>query len=66
MTLETYRDLEKGGRFDAEDPDGDELTYRIVQTPRRGSLRIEDDGTFIYTPKPRKVGSDRFTYTVID
>ena len=66
VTLETYRDLEKGGCFDAGDPDGDALTYRIVQTPKRGSLRIEDDGSFVYTPKPRKVGSDRFTYTVID
>ena len=66
MTLETYRDLEKAGRFDAEDPDGEVLTYRIVQTPKRGSLRIEDDGTFVYTPKPRKVGADRFTYVVSD
>ena len=66
VTLETYRDLEKAGRFDAEDPDGDALTYRIVQTPKRGSLRIEDDGCFVYTPKPHKVGADRFTYTVSD
>ena len=66
VQLETYRDLEKTGRFDAEDPDGDELTYRIVQTPKRGSLRIEDDGSFVYTPKPHKVGTDRFTYTVTD
>ena len=66
VTLETYRDLGKNGRFDAEDPDGDALTYRIVQTPKRGSLRIEDDGSFVYTPKPRKVGTDRFTYTVTD
>ena len=66
VKLETYRDLEKTGRFDAEDPDGEVLTYRIVQTPKRGSLRVEDDGTFLYTPKPHKVGTDRFTYTVCD
>ena len=66
VRLETYRDLEKAGRFDAEDPDGDSLSYRIVQTPKRGSLRVEDDGTFLYTPKPHKVGTDRFTYTVTD
>ncbi len=66
VKLETYRDLEKAGTLDAEDPEGEVLTYRIVQTPKRGSLRIEDDGSFVYTPKPRKVGSDRFTYTVTD
>ena len=64
--LETYRDLEKAGTFDAEDPDGDSLTYRIVETPKRGSLRIEEDGTFVYTPKPHKVGADRFTYAAAD
>ena len=66
VQLETYRDLEKAGILDAEDPDGEVLTYRIVQTPKRGSLRIEADGSFVYTPKPRKVGTDRFTYTVSD
>ena len=66
VRLETYRNLEKAGRLDAEDPEGGLLTYRIVQTPKRGTLRIEDDGTFVYTPKPRKVGDDCFTYTVCD
>lgn len=66
VTLETYKNLEKTGTFDASDPDGDTLTYQIVTTPKRGTLKVNDDGTFVYTPKENKVGSDRFTYTVTD
>ena len=64
--LETYKNLERSGKFDASDPDGERLTYAVVRTPKRGSLRIEDDGTFVYTPKENKVGSDSFTYTAAD
>ena len=66
VSLETYKNLEKAGNFDARDPDGDKLIYNIVTTPKRGTLKVNDDGTFVYTPKENKVGSDRFTYTVTD
>ncbi len=64
--LETYRNLPKSGTFDASDPDGDTLTYTIVDTPKRGTIQIENDGSFVYTPKENKVGKDSFTYTVTD
>lgn len=66
ITMETYKNLEKTASFDASDPDGDSLTYNIVTTPKRGTLNVGDDGTFVYTPKKNKVGSDSFTYTVTD
>ena len=64
--LETYKNLERSGSFDAEDPDGERMTYAVVRTPKRGHVRIEEDGTFVYTPKQNKVGSDSFTYTATD
>ena len=66
VSLETYRNLERSGRLDATDPDGGSLTYTVVRTPKRGRLRIEEDGTFVYTPNENKLGSDSFTYTAAD
>lgn len=66
VRMETYKNLEKSAAFDAADPDGDALTYNIVTTPKRGTLSVEEDGTFLYTPKENKVGKDSFTYTVTD
>lgn len=66
VSMETYKNLEKSGSLDASDPDGDALTYNIVSAPRRGELRLEEDGSFVYTPKENKVGKDSFTYTVTD
>lgn len=66
LHLETYKNLERSGRLEAEDPDGDRLTYALGKAPRRGEVRIEEDGSFVYTPKQNKVGTDSFTYTATD
>jgi len=38
------------GDLKAQDADGDPLTYRVVQTPGDGSVVVNPDGTFVYTP----------------
>ena len=65
-TLETYKNLANQGKFSAYDPEGDVLTYTITRSPRRGEIRVNGDGTFTYTPKKNKVGTDSFAYTVTD
>ena len=65
-TLETYKNLANHGKLTAHDPEGGQLTYTVTRNPRRGEVRIEADGTFTYTPKKNKVGTDSFTYTVTD
>lgn len=47
------------------DPDGDELTFEVAGPPSHGAL----SGTapeLVYTPSPRFVGRDRFTFLVRD
>lgn len=65
-TLETYKNLENQGVLDACDPEGEALTYTLVKPPKRGTVVIQEDGTFTYTPKKNKVGKDSFTFTVTD
>ena len=66
MALETYRDIPITGCFDAQDPEGEALTYTIVNPPKRGGVEVREDGSFVYTPKENKVGKDSFTYTAAD
>lgn len=66
FALETYKNLPNEGRLKAYDPEGQELTYTVTRQPRRGTLEMSADGTFVYTPKKNKVGVDSFTYTVTD
>ena len=64
--LETYKNLSNAGKLLASDPEEENLTYTLVRQPRRGSVEIQEDGTFTYTPKKNKVGVDSFTYTATD
>ncbi|WP_297696753.1 DUF2341 domain-containing protein, partial [uncultured Eudoraea sp.] len=50
------------------DPDGDTLTVNTtpVSGPTNGSLVLNADGTFTYTPNTDFNGTDAFTYQVLD
>lgn len=65
-SIETYKNLPNSGQLKVSDPEGQALTYTLVRNPRRGSVELKTDGTFVYTPKKNKVGVDSFTYTATD
>jgi VCBS repeat-containing protein len=48
------------------DPDGDPLTAVLVTGPRHGSLTLNADGSFSYTPAADFTGSDAFSYRASD
>lgn len=66
MTLETYKNLPNNGKLQASDPEGKDLTFTLCREPKRGTVQLQEDGTFTYTPKKNKVGVDSFTYTATD
>lgn len=66
FSMETYKNLPNDGVLKAEDPEGKALTFTVVRSPKRGTVEVKDDGTFVYTPKKNKVGIDSFTYTATD
>ena len=65
-TFETYKNIPNDGQLIAADPENDTLTYTLTSEPKRGTVEISDDGTFVYTPKQNKVGKDKFSFTVTD
>ena len=54
------------GQVVGTDPNGDLLTYRIGVLPENGTVTVNGDGTFIYTPNLDYVGEDRFRVIVED
>ena len=65
-TLETYKNLPAQSALKCHDPEGEALTYTVNRQPRRGTVEVNADGSFTYTPKKNKVGVDSFTYTATD
>ncbi|WP_369160732.1 Ig-like domain-containing protein [Candidatus Thiodiazotropha sp. LNASS1] len=50
----------------AVDVDGDTVTYRLESNPVHGSITLEADGGFSYTPDADYHGADSFIYSVSD
>ncbi len=48
------------------DPNGDPLTYVLGTGPTHGTVVMNTNGTFSYTPAVGYTGADSFTYTVSD
>ena len=64
--METYKNLANTGSLKVSDPEGSALTYTLTRNPRRGEVTLHADGTYTYTPKKNKVGTDSFTFTATD
>ncbi len=50
----------------AIDPDGDSLTAQIYSTVAHGTLNLNSNGSFTYTPAAGYVGPDSFSYAIND
>ena len=48
------------------DPEGGPLTAVNASDPARGSVQLNTDGSFTYTPDPDLAGPDQFTYSARD
>ncbi len=68
LELTTYKGVAVTSRFAAVDPEGDLVTYQIVDSPARGQVTVDenDPAAFWYTPYEGKKGKDSFTYVAID
>ncbi|NBD95239.1 MAG: tandem-95 repeat protein [Gammaproteobacteria bacterium] len=48
------------------DPDGDPLSAHFVSNPSQGSLSLQSDGSFVYTPPGGFAGVVQFQYEAVD
>jgi len=48
------------------DADGDALTFEVTTTVTNGTLELNPDGSFTYTPDAEFSGTDSFSYSVCD
>lgn len=54
------------GTLNAADPEGDLLIFDVIDGPSHGSVSIDSDGRFTYTPGAGFTGRDNFNVTVTD
>ena len=65
LEIHTYRDIPVQAQFLASDSEGEDLTFTVVEQPRKGVVTVEGMD-FTYTPNKGKTGGDKFTYTATD
>lgn len=66
LELETAEGRPLEITLDGIDPDGDRLSFEIVDSPTHGTLSPLQDRHVVYSPSPEYVGHDSFTYRVTD
>lgn len=67
MDEDTILNIEAPGVLNNDtDADGDTLTAMLVVGPTNGTLVLNADGSFTYTPSPNFFGTDAFTYVAND
>ena len=54
------------GTIGAVDPEGDPITYAVTSGPNFGSVQVDADGTYLYTPGSTFAGLDTFTVAATD
>ena len=66
MEINTYRGVPYTGTFKATDYENENVTFRVTESPKKGTLEFSPEGIFIYTPDNNKSGKDHFCYTAVD
>jgi large repetitive protein len=64
--LVTSEDETASGLLSATDVDSEQLIFGVYSSPSNGSLNLESNGAFTYTPAENYSGNDQFIYYAAD
>ncbi len=65
-TFTTAEDTALNNTVSGSDVDGNELEFEPVANPAHGTLSLQDNGGFTYTPAANFNGIDTFTHRILD
>jgi sugar lactone lactonase YvrE len=65
-SFSVLHDRELNGQLYGYDPDGDAITAQLVSGPSNGTVALEPDGRFRYTPEAGYTGTDAFVFGFTD
>uniref|UniRef100_UPI001F605863 Ig-like domain-containing protein n=1 Tax=Vibrio sp. 10N.222.47.A9 TaxID=1903178 RepID=UPI001F605863 len=66
VSFSTNEDTPVSGTLSASDEDGDSLSFTKATDPSRGSVVVDENGDWTYTPNENYNGDDSFTVVVSD
>lgn len=66
VSVSTQAETPLTGKLMGSDIDKDKLSFAVSAQPTQGSLTVQSDGSYIYTPDSDVVGMDQFSFTVSD
>ena len=66
VSLITQTETDINDQLTANDADGDNLVFAVVEEPQLGQLTLQSDGNFTYTPNAEITGTDSFVFSVTD
>ncbi|OEF09633.1 Ig-like domain-containing protein [Vibrio genomosp. F10] len=66
LEVVTKEDEALSGAVQATDIDGDDLTYTLISQAENGTVTLDEDGNWEYTPNEEYNGSDTFDIQVSD
>jgi VCBS repeat-containing protein len=64
--IATNEGVAAAGMLTGTDVDSDAVTFSLEQGPQNGSVVINADGSYVYTPYEGVIGQDSFTFRVTD
>lgn len=63
---ETVSGIPCGGKLSFTEPNGDDYTINVITYPRNGYIKLNSDGSYVYTPEDGFSGGDSMVFTVTD